>query len=108
MMIPNPDYTYESIEFEEGDYLKQISGCVNKAKNFKYFKFVSAKGKSYTIGSYNRETYEDETEKVWKDRMWKIKIGDMERPVCINVGLNPIKGKLPTTTEGVFCLISSS
>ena len=42
MVVPHPNYTVQSFELEEGDYIKYISGCVDINKNFKYIKLASA------------------------------------------------------------------
>ena len=94
MVINNPDYTIESFSFEKDDYLKQIFGCIDDNKNFKYLKFVTANQRTYEVGNFEEEAYQDGN-KMITDHVKKIKMKDYERPVCINIALQPISGKIP-------------
>lgn len=51
MVVHNDKYEEKMIEFDEGDYLKGISGTIDKKKNFTKVIFVTANKKTYEAGT---------------------------------------------------------
>lgn len=87
MVVENSNYQVETFEFEKEDYLKGISGHIDKDKNFDYLRFKTANNKVYEIG-------EPPKEKKDKKRLRKVKMDKEDRPICFKVSLNTIQGKI--------------
>jgi len=83
MVVENHNYQIQTFEFEKDDYLKGISGHIDKDKNFDYLRFLTANKKVYEIGT-------PPTEKKDKKRLRKVKMDKEDRPICFKVSLNTI------------------
>jgi hypothetical protein len=87
MVVENKNYQVETIEFEKDDYLKGISGHIDKDKYFDYLKFKTANKKIYEIGT--KPTKERD-----KKRLRKVKMDKEDRPICFKVSLHTLRGKI--------------
>ena len=85
MVLPNKLYEIDTHEFGKNDYLKKISGSIDKNKNFVHLKFKSAKGKFFESGTPGKY-------------MRKVKMEEDERPICLKLSLKPVEGKVDKKT----------
>ena len=86
MVVENKNYQVKSFEFEKDDYLKGISGHIDKDKNFDYLCFKTSNNRKYEIGK--KPTDKD------KKRLRKVKMDKEDRPICFKVSLQTIQNKI--------------